>query len=65
MEIYEAKYPQGYLITFDFAWLLPSAKFVLQDVAEILANLSSASWADRKEGLTALQGMLRSSRVLK
>lgn len=34
--------------------------FSLQDVAEILANLSSGSWADRKDGLISLQAMLRS-----
>ena len=31
---------------------------------EILTNMSSASWADRKEGLIALQNLLRGSRVL-
>ena len=38
---------------------------VLQDVSDILNNLSSPSWADRKEGLLALQKILRGTRILK
>ncbi|KAK2159523.1 hypothetical protein LSH36_151g01044 [Paralvinella palmiformis] len=34
-----------------------------EDMAEIISNLSSGSWADRKEGLLALQCLLRSSRI--
>ncbi|CAH1773836.1 unnamed protein product, partial [Owenia fusiformis] len=35
-----------------------------EDVSDILANMSSSSWADRKEGLIALQGLLSGSRYL-
>ncbi|CAH1773834.1 unnamed protein product [Owenia fusiformis] len=35
-----------------------------KDVSDILANMSSSSWADRKEGLIALQGLLSGSRYL-
>ncbi|KAK2176940.1 hypothetical protein NP493_630g01004 [Ridgeia piscesae] len=38
---------------------------LLQDVAEMLGNLGSASWADRKEGLIELQNLLHSQRCLK
>ena len=38
---------------------------LLQDVAEMLGNLGSASWADRKEGLVELQHLLHSQRFLK
>ena len=44
--------------------LTPNIFNPLQDVTEILTNMSSASWADRKEGLIALQNLLRGSRVL-
>ncbi|KAI0221889.1 CLIP-associating protein 1-B [Lamellibrachia satsuma] len=35
-----------------------------KDVAEMLGNLGSASWADRKEGLNELQNLLHSQRCL-
>lgn len=36
-----------------------------QDMNDIIVNLSSGSWADRKDGLIALQNVFRGNRLLK
>ena len=35
-----------------------------QDVGEVIASLAASQWADRKDGLLALQAVLRSNRML-
>ncbi|XP_043239649.1 CLIP-associating protein 1-B-like isoform X2 [Amphibalanus amphitrite] len=35
-----------------------------QDVGEVIASLAATQWADRKDGLLALQAVLRSNRML-
>ncbi|XP_064644239.1 CLIP-associating protein 1-like isoform X4 [Lineus longissimus] len=39
-------------------------KTLPKDVAEIVGNLASGSWADRKEGLLSLKKLLHSTRIL-
>lgn len=36
-----------------------------EDVAEVLNHCASANWSDRKDGLLALQKLLKSQRMLR
>ena len=42
----------------------PLAVTSQQDVGDVIARLAATQWADRKDGLLALQSVLRSNRML-